>query len=74
MATLSARLPFGSNAGYAFGGIGAEFGDRAMAVGTLGGGVEHRFSASVGFFTDAAWQFSEHENAAVFRAGLRIVR
>ena len=45
-------------------------GDRAQAVGKVGGGIEHRFTPRKGIFADAAWMFSEHENAAVFRVGM----
>jgi hypothetical protein len=50
-----------------------QFGGRTEAVGELGGGIEHRFSPGAGIFVDAAWMFSEHENAAVFRAGLSLI-
>ena len=73
MGTVTARFPIGSNAPYLFGGAGAQFGERSQAVGKLGGGVEHRFSPDVGMFADAAWMFSEHENAAVFRLGISII-
>jgi hypothetical protein len=73
MATVTARLPMGSNAPYVFGGAGVQFGDRTQAVGKLGGGIEHRFTPNSGAFVDAGWMFSEHENAAVFRAGVSII-
>ena len=70
MATVTARFPKGANAPYLFAGGGVQFGDRTQAVGKLGGGIEHRFSPHCGIFADGAWMFSEHENAAVFRAGM----
>ena len=74
MGTVTARFPMGSNAPYVFGGAGVQFGDQTKAVGKLGGGIEHRFSPHCGVFVDAAWMFADHENAAVFRAGVSIVR
>ena len=71
--TLMARLPLGSNAPYVFGSAGARFGDGTKGVGILGAGLEHRFSPFIGVFVDAGWQFSEHENAALFRAGMRFI-
>src|SRR5207253_1971306 len=44
LGTLTARFPMGSNAPYGFGGVGVEFGDETKAMGTLGAGLEHRFS------------------------------
>jgi hypothetical protein len=73
LGTLTARFPMGANAPYLFGGAGVQFGDRTGAVGELGGGIEHRFSPACGVFVDAAWMFAEHENAAVFRAGVSLV-
>ena len=73
MATVTARLPMGSNAPYVFGGAGVQFGDRTQAVGELGGGIEHRFTPNFGAFVDAGWMFGSHENAAVFRAGISII-
>ena len=70
MATVTARFPKGANAPYLFAGGGVQIDDRTRAVGKVGGGIEHRFSPSKGIFADAAWMFSEHENAAVFRAGM----
>lgn len=70
MGTVTARFPKGSNAPYLFAGGGVQFDGRTQAVGKIGGGIEHRFSPSKGIFADAAWMFSEHENAAVFRAGM----
>jgi hypothetical protein len=71
--TVTCRFPIGSNAPYLIGGAGVQFGDRTQAVGELGGGVEHRFSPTMGVFTDVCWMFSNHENAAVFRVGMSIV-
>lgn len=68
--TVTARFPMGSNAPYVFGGAGVQFGDQTMAIGTLGGGLEHRFTPHCGVFGDAAWMFGNHENAAVFRLGV----
>ena len=68
--TVTARFPMGSNAPYVFAGAGVQFGDGTMAIGTLGGGVEHRFTPRCGVFTDAAWMFGNHENAVVFRLGV----
>lgn len=73
-ATATARFPRGTNAPYVFGGAGAQFGDRTRAVGSLGAGIEHRFSPHFGAFIDGSWMFSDHENAAVFRAGFSLVR
>lgn len=70
LATLTARFPIGSNAPYVVAGAGVQCGDRAQAVGELGGGVEHRFSPTCGIFGDASWLFGEHENAVVFRLGV----
>lgn len=74
MGTVTARFPVGPCAPYVFGGAGVQFGDGTQAVGKLGGGLEHRFSPQTGVFVDAAWMFSDHENAAVFRAGLSLIR
>ena len=74
MGTMTARFPVGPCAPYVFGGAGVQFGDGTQAVGKLGGGLEHRFSPQTGVFVDAAWMFSDHENAAVFRAGLSLIR
>lgn len=63
MATMTVRFPKGSNAPYLFAGGGVQFGGRTQAVGEIGGGIEHRFSPHSGIFADAAWMFSEHENA-----------
>ena len=70
--TVTARFPMGSNAPYVFAGAGVQFGDQTLAVGALGGGVEHRFSPHCGVFGDAAWMFGSHENAAVFRLGVTL--
>ena len=74
LGTVTARFPLGPCAPYVFGGAGVQFGDRTQAVGKLGGGLEHRFSPQTGVFVDAAWMFSDHENAAVFRAGVSLIR
>ena len=73
MGTVTYRFPIGSNAPYLIAGTGVQFGDRTQAVGELGGGVEHRFSSTMGVFTDVCWMFGNHENAAVFRVGMSIV-
>jgi phage shock protein A len=72
MATGTVRFPIDSNAPYIFAGAGAQFGNGTRAIGELGAGVEHRFTPNLGIFTDASWLFSEHENAAVFRAGVSL--
>lgn len=68
--TVTARFPMGANAPYVFGGAGVQFGGETMAIGTLGVGVEHRFSPHCGMFADAAWLFGDHENLVVFRTGV----
>ena len=72
-ATATVRFPMGQWAPYVFGGAGIQIGDRTKAIGEIGGGVERRFSPAVGVFVDAGWTFGEHENAALFRAGISIV-
>jgi hypothetical protein len=68
--SVTVRFPMGSNAPYVFAGAGVQFGGQTLAVGTLGGGVEHRFTPHCGVFGDAAWMFGSHENAVVFRLGV----
>lgn len=73
-ATITARFPMGANAPYVFAGAGATFGEDAKAIGVMGFGLEHRFTAHAGTFVDAGWVFTGQENAAVFRVGFSFVR
>lgn len=72
LATLTARLIRGSNAYYLFGGTGVQFDEhQTQSIGKLGVGMERRIVSGTSVFADAAWMFGSHENAAMFRSGVR---
>lgn len=61
---------------YAVAGLGALYGSSndAVLAGTVGGGVEYRFSDNIGLFSDARWLYnsSKSESGAVLaRVGVR---
>jgi len=61
---------------YAMVGIGKIYGDnqRSVGAGTVGGGLEWRFTQNIGLFTDARWLYSpdiSNSGGVVARTGLR---
>lgn len=60
-----------SLAPYATVGGGAGFGNNSNGFGSVGGGLEYRFTPNIGTFVDAKWLFGATDSAAVLQSGLR---
>jgi hypothetical protein len=72
---LIVRFPFDRAhlAPYVFGGAGYQFDPEGLWFGQAGGGLEVRFTRTIGLFTDARYVFTDGtQNFGVGRLGLRL--
>jgi len=68
------RLPIDAInlAPYALFGGGGGLGKRAYGYGSMGGGLEYRFTPHIGTFADARWMCGTRAKGSNVRAGLRL--
>lgn len=56
---------------YAVVGGGVVYGKKVAGGGTVGGGVEYRFTDNIALFGDARWLYTEDDSAVMARTGLK---